>query len=535
MASHLTAPSRRSRVSAESETELYGSGRTMTTRYRFTRSLAGCIALLLGLVFAFSQFPTTLSAESAANPQAPTDDLRIIVTPEEQAVVAGDAAVFTVLVLNTSSNVNLKNVSVVSAEVPDCNRSIGNLAADDNFPPYQCSRQNTTTPFTGSFEVSGRNVVNNQKQTASVQAKVDVVSLNIQATAAPNTLPEPGGDVTFNLSLTNTGSLDLNLNGFSSPQFGNLLDGSNSAVADNTCPSAIPSQLADDDTVSCSFTARVSAQPGAYNASFNANAATNDDLSLSASGNATITLTDVASAMSVTLSAPQTVAAPSGTVAFQLRIDNDSAVDAITVNSLNDSRLGSVKGAGSCDLSQPIGPGEHVECSYSAELSGQPGTTRTHTLTVSAEDDDTPPNILSQNQTVTITMVDPPSYVSMIPAILSTSEADNDECGDAYPLATNLTYYFMPEDLRDWFWFELDSSQTVSVELRQFTPGDGNLNIYKGSNCQNLTNALANNGDTKPTKIINLGTLQAGRYYVLLISVGPLSAEKPYELIIKAN
>lgn len=112
-------------------------------------------------------------------------------------------------------------------------------------------------------------------------------------------------------------------------------------------------------------------------------------------------------------------------------------------------------------------------------------------------------------------------------------EEPNNTCLEATPIIVNLDYEFDASDVNDWFRFTLGQASQVNVELVEFAPEDGQLLVAKG-NCGELK-LLGQNGDFSSRKIVKLGTLEPGRYYIWLINDGRTDLGKPYKLRVAAE
>jgi hypothetical protein len=71
------------------------------------------------------------------------------------------------------------------------------------------------------------------------------------------------------------------------------------------------------------------------------------------------------------------------------------------------------------------------------------------------------------------------------------------------------------------------------VELTEFKPEEGQILVAKGSCAE--PKLIGQNGDFSTNKTIKLGELEAGRYYILLITDGPKNNRDPYKLRVKVN
>ena len=233
-------------------------------------------AALLMLLFGYVHSVTAVSIpfqhhqlaplpnEVVQDPVSPEDVIVLIVNPANQTIVWDGTATFIIWVVNASNDINLVDVEVTSQTVPDCNRTIGNFGADSNFPPYQCTSSNVKSAFTNNVKVQGRNPVNNQTYDASKNVRVELLSLDTQVIADPTSMPEPGGPVDFSLTITNNGSINVELTGLNSAQFGNLADPDNPILTKNTCgpENELPELEAGGETYSCTFTAQVTGRTG---------------------------------------------------------------------------------------------------------------------------------------------------------------------------------------------------------------------------------------------------------------------------------
>lgn len=488
-----------------------------------------------------------LAVTVAARPSHAAQDtaklLRIAVTPSTQTVIPGGIATFTIVVTNGSTVFDLQDVEVTSPQAPDCNRSIGNLAANTNFPPYRCSVLGVTTDFTNTVTVTGRNATNGQTDANSTSVDVELLDLSVQMIPAPQSLPEPGGPIDYTVSVRNTGSVSAAVTELASQRYGDLFAADNAAVQENTCADVGTPLLAPGAAFNCDFVGRLEGQPGSYGVEVTAVAVAQDSDpepdTVSSSKTVAIALTDEPAEMAVGFAAtPAEIPAPGGEVSFLVSIENTSSVDWLTVSKLEDSEEGDVNGRGTCSLPQDIPAGEVYECSYPYTLTGGAGVSETRMLTVEATDDDDPPNPLESSIDASVTIIEPPEYVLYMPALTSgyaRPDEPNDSCAQAYPLQANVTYNFQPNDVNDWYWFELAAGARVIVRVTNFEPGVGQVVVYGGENCSSLSMAIGNDGTANKTKVVDLGSRTRGRYYVLVINDGQAYTNKPYQLIIEAK
>ena len=140
-------------------------------------------------------------------------------------------------------------------------------------------------------------------------------------------------------------------------------------------------------------------------------------------------------------------------------------------------------------------------------------------------------NLPSANRTVVINVTEPPIFLIYVPVLLNNYRADepNDNCAESYAIKTGATYSFLPEDGEDWYKFTLTSNGNISVVLSNYQV-DGQIVAYRGS-CGSLQ-FIQNNGNFSSTKILNLGNLPAGTYFIRVVTDPPYNNTLSYNLII---
>ena len=80
------------------------------------------------------------------------------------------------------------------------------------------------------------------------------------------------------------------------------------------------------------------------------------------------------------------VLAPSGTVTYTVRVQNTFTDRSVTVNGLNDGRIGNLNGSGTCALPQTLAAGEMYSCTTAAEtVSGVAPADVSATVTATAD------------------------------------------------------------------------------------------------------------------------------------------------------
>ncbi|MFY9588148.1 MAG: hypothetical protein WAT66_11895, partial [Actinomycetota bacterium] len=174
---------------------------------------------------------------------------------------------------------------------------------------------------------------------------------------------------------------------------------------------------------SCSFTGSFTGQPGTQTDTVTASGTDDDAAPVSDTDDATVTLTNVASSISVvktvnangdaTFSDSESRPEPGGSSTFKVVVTNTSTVDTVTISSLVDDKypsltgLSCLKGAVSDPLPVTLAPGESFTCTFTGSFTGTAGNSQTDTATASGKDDDNTDVSASDTATVTLTDVLP--------------------------------------------------------------------------------------------------------------------------------
>ena len=228
-------------------------------------------------------------------------------TPDTQTVVTGDDATFTITVTNTG-DVPLTDVTISDVLAPDCGATFATLAAG-TVETYTCTVVGVTADFTNIASVSGDDPLGNRVSDSDV-ADVDVINPAIDIQKTPHTQQTHAGDtVTFDITVTNTGDVDL----------------TDVAVADAVAPvcDATIGSLASGATTSysCTMTA------GAADFTNTADVTGDDPLGnpVTDSDTADVDVINPAITISKTPDTQQTL--PGGTVTFDITVTNTGDVD----------------------------------------------------------------------------------------------------------------------------------------------------------------------------------------------------------------
>lgn len=125
-------------------------------------------------------------------------------------------------------------------------------------------------------------------------------------------------------------------------------------------------------------------------------------------------------------------------------------------------------------------------------------------------------------------------FMPIVAWVIGRVEEPNDTCAQALEITLNRSESFLPDDRDDWFYFDLPAAASVTVEMRNFVPGKGQLIVAAGQGCAGLT-LLGSNGQNRPDKSVVLGARPAGRLYIWVINDGPVNSTSPYQLTVRTT
>jgi hypothetical protein len=84
---------------------------------------------------------------------------------------------------------------------------------------------------------------------------------------------------------------------------------------------------------------------------------------------------------------PTSVLFTGGSVSYTITVQNTS-VEPVTLNSLVDNKFGNLNGQGTCSFPQTIAAGGSYSCTFTATISGAPGSSHVNTVTGAASDNE---------------------------------------------------------------------------------------------------------------------------------------------------
>ncbi|OZG72944.1 hypothetical protein BTA51_13365 [Hahella sp. CCB-MM4] len=340
----------------------------------------------------------------------------------------------------------------------------------------------------------------------NVPIDVPAAELLVSKSASPTQLTEPGGNVTFSVSVTNVGidpNNSVSLNTLMDSIYGDITMAGHDGITSTTCsvPQTIP---ADDrnpggiDTYSCQFTVAVTGNANDVETDVvTATGVDSNGNNLSGNDDATVTFLDSLPDLEVIKTAtPTQLAEPGGLVTFSVTVNNTSPAssDPVVLNSLIDNIHGDLNGQGTCVSGMVINPGQSYSCTFTANVTGNSGDSETDTVTVSGADDEGNP--VSASDSATVVILNVPSDISM------TKTASPVQI---YEPGGNVTYTYTITNT------SLVDTVTINVltdNILGDLNGQGTCSVPQviapsGSYTCTVTTFVSGNGNTSVTNVVN--------------------------------
>jgi uncharacterized repeat protein (TIGR01451 family) len=237
-------------------------------------------------------------------------------------------------------------------------------------------------------------------------------TLVVSKSPQPASLPEPGGAVTFTITLVNpllVGSVQATA--LIDNVFGNITTPGHDGLLSTTC--STPQLIPPLERYTCSFVALIIGNANEeHKNTLTVYAQDNQGEVVAGTAEATVLITDVPSSLAVKkVATPEQVPESGAEVLYTVAITNTSAVDSIQINRLRDDRFGDV--GGSCERPLPVTlPAQgRLNCTFRRFLQGQAGTTHTNVATANGRDDDGNP--VSAAGRATVLFLDTPAVLTV--------------------------------------------------------------------------------------------------------------------------
>jgi uncharacterized repeat protein (TIGR01451 family) len=186
-------------------------------------SLAGVSASFTNTAVATGTDETDqdVTAQDSADVRVINPHVTILKTPDQQTIVSGQTASFTIQVINDGDS-TLTNVVVTDALAPGCARTSADIPGLASMPAapaagstitYTCTLANVTASFTNTAVATGKPEVGpnvSSQDTAAVTVLPPVTHPAISIVKDPNSQTvNNGGTATFTITVLNTGDVAL--------------------------------------------------------------------------------------------------------------------------------------------------------------------------------------------------------------------------------------------------------------------------------------------------------------------------------------
>ena len=472
----------------------------------------------------------------SASVEVQSPDIRIVKGPKTQAILKGGTAKFYVTVVNPSTTVILTDVKVVDPLTPDCNRNFVRLGTGES-KSYWCVKESVSEPYTNYIEVSGRNILTNDRVSDTSTADVEILDMQAAMQISPPVQTEPGGAADFTITINNSGSVSFKLQSLIIDLLGSLIDPNNSKLEDNSCLGAGDSEVDPGEIFACSFTADSEMATGVYLYNLTAKAKDEHDLLVTKSTTSSLIVADT-NLLRVTLEAkPDKLPAPETTAKVEewLTITNLSTTSTLTLDTLVHSELGNLNHVGTCSLPQIIPPEDSYPCIFGVKVSGETGDVIHHEVSAAGltTDDLTAGNIAETS----IYFINEDNLMSWLPVVLQPSpyEEENDGKCQAFLIKTNVNYTFTLDDPVDWFKFNVERSGQAQLLINHLISTNSQVTLFDQEDCTKITDAdrIAYNGDVTPDKLLKFSA-ESGTYFLRVLNYDTGAVNSTYSLSVKS-
>ncbi len=213
-------------------------------------------------------------------------------------------------------------------------------------------------------------------------------SITVDKTAVAD-IAEPGGTITYTVSITNTSDPNdpVSLLSIVDDVYGDLTDAANPLVSNSTCALAI---IQPATTYTCTFEGQFTGNAGDVETdTVTVSGVDDEQIPVSGQDDHTVTLGDLPSAIEVSKTAgPATVLRTGGDVTFDVVIKNTSVADTVTIDKVSDDQFGDLSAGCTPTLPAVLAPGAALTCTFTQFLSGTVPGDHTNVVTASGQDDD---------------------------------------------------------------------------------------------------------------------------------------------------
>jgi len=372
---------------------------------------------------------------------SPQADLKVVVTPASRSEPGG-IFTFTVTVNNTNVAEALNLTTLADTVYGNLALPGGVLVTTDCVLPhfltpagqpsasYSCTFSTQVTGGPGIYPSTLHATVADDdggaltlSQATAVEITDVASSLLVSKRAKPTSLPEPGGTVTFTVTVENTSLFDqVRIDTITDNVFGDI---------SANCVPALPATLPTQGKVSCLFVRQITGDVGFYHTNTVTAVGVDDDgKAVRDSDQEIVGITDLPPLLEIIQSAqPANLPEPGGWVTFTAVIRNSSAVDAVTLTKVEVNDVAPFLAAplaqaqalidisDNCTPTLPrvLAPGDQIICVFTKLINGPVDARHTNELTVTGKDDEALPIMQSSREAIDI--VDVPSMLRVTTSV----------------------------------------------------------------------------------------------------------------------
>jgi hypothetical protein len=216
------------------------------------------------------------------------------------------------------------------------------------------------------------------------------------------TVDEPGGDVPFTVTVTNTSDEPVMITTltdttrYEEPAAETALNllSPTQPISDVDCSADLDEAIAPHRAVSCTFVATLSGNAQIVRDHVEVRVTDNDGQSASALAAAQVPILDVRPEVEIVKTAEPLTISPGDNVTYQLMITNLSTVEEVALLTLVDDRFGDLfPECQQFGMATTLAPGASTTCAFTRVLDEAPDTTHTNVVAVTAADDETLVNL----------------------------------------------------------------------------------------------------------------------------------------------
>jgi uncharacterized repeat protein (TIGR01451 family) len=230
-------------------------------------------------------------------------------------------------------------------------------------------------------------------------------SVVITKTAGIHTLPEPGGDFLFTLTIKNT-SLEKET----------IINLTDDYTLSSDCMNLINRELNPNEEVSCTYVVSKT-NAGVYDNTAVVNVKDNEGNTSSDSDSEQISVTNVNPSIEVTKTADKMSVPETGeNVTFTFTVRNTS-VESVEITELIDSVFETLSGDSDCQVGTVLAVGDTCSFDYTTFISGDYGQNHENIFTAVAKDDEGNISVDTDDETVILTDVRPDITVTKTPNV----------------------------------------------------------------------------------------------------------------------